>query len=181
MKIDKPNEVDKFHLEVPVTNGSKNCFGFFKGFGMIDYKNTFKIWLRSFPKPVLIFAIKDNSIVAWVYVEEWGDASRDGEPAYILRAIETVPELRSRKIGYRLLVLSLRQIIGYMLTKPMNKSAERFFKNAGFMEEREFRSPPIDLRMHPGHLLLPPFKRKEILKAGDAYFQSEMNVPTREE
>jgi hypothetical protein len=60
-----------------------------------------------------------------------------------------------------------------MITKPLNEMAEKFFKDAGFMGESEFKRCPVDLSGYSGYLILPPFKKYEILKESDRYFSKD--------
>ncbi len=170
LKLERPGELEKFHIHTSALGDKAYQFDFFKGLGMVDYEETFKIWLREFPKPIFIIAVKEASIVGWVYIEEWGDIAKDGDSIYILRAIETAKGMREGKLGFRLVVLGLRQIVGYLLTKPMNAKAEKFFKDIGFMEREEFKRCPIELRMHPGYIIFPPFKKRSLLERSTEYF-----------
>lgn len=172
VKLDSVDDVDKF--EIGLNNAqSEGDFGFFKGLGMVNYPRTFKTWLREFPRPIFIVTTKGNMIVAWVYITNWNEPSKDGDSIYVLRAIETLEKLRGRKLGFRLLVLGLSQIAGYMVTKPLNEKSERFFRKAGFIAENEFKRCPIDLSRHHGYLILPPFKKNKILKNSHRYFLNE--------
>ncbi|MEM3445492.1 MAG: GNAT family N-acetyltransferase [Thermoplasmata archaeon] len=166
LKIEEPGEIDKY----TVPHGLNNGFEFFRGLGVIDYSKTFKSWLRKFPRPVFIAAVENNTIIGWVFIEDWGQCARDGEPVHVLRAIEVLPGHRNAKIGFRLLLLGLLFVVGYLITKPITAEARRFFKKYGFMEEAEFRRVPVDLTSHPGYLILPPFKKKMLLESINAYF-----------
>ena len=126
LQLENPADIDKFKLK---------DFEFFHQMGIINYKETFKAWLRKFPKPIFIMAVQDDWIIGWIHIDEWGEGvARDGNPIYVLRAIETLPSLRKRKIGYRLVLLALRLSVGYMVVKPINQRAERFFQEIGFKE-----------------------------------------------
>ncbi len=163
VQLDNPSEFDKFKLK---------DFEFFRQMGIIDYKETFKAWLRKFPKPIFITAIKNDVILGWIHIDEWGEGvARDGNPVYVLRAIETVPGLRKRKIGHRLVLLGLRISVGYMVVKPINQRAEAFFKRMGFQEKKRFRNPPIDLSKHPTYYILPLYKKQELLSNLHLYFE----------
>jgi GNAT superfamily N-acetyltransferase len=151
-------------------------FEFFKQMGIINYKETFKAWLRKFPKPIFIIAMEDDWILGWIHIDEWGEGvARDGNPVYILRAIETVPELRKRKIGYRLVLLGLQLTVGYMVVKPINQRAEVFFKRIGFREKKEFRHPPMDLTKHPTYRILPMGRKQELVTNLNSYFGNNNN------
>ena len=90
---------------------------------------------------------------------------------YVLRAIEILPSLQHRRIGTKLVILGMSEVVGYILTKPMTPQAERFFKKIGFMEPGEFRRPPVDLSQHYGYLIMPPFRKRKILEDIDNYFR----------
>jgi len=162
-KMDEASEVNKFKIvtdkEVPGAG-----FEFFLGMGITDYQRTFKMWLREFPRPVFLVAVKGGKVIAWVYVQEWGELSREGSPVYVLRAIETLKSLRKNKIGMKLVIMALHLTVGYMITKPLTPDAERFFRRAGFMASEEFRRCPVDLSQHHGYLLMPPFRKKKLLE-----------------
>ncbi|MCX8174455.1 MAG: GNAT family N-acetyltransferase [Thermoplasmata archaeon] len=168
LKLEEPAEIDKY--SVPQYGVNKG-FEFFRGLGVIDYARTFKSWLRKFPRPVFIAAVENNTVVGWVFIEEWENCAKDGGPVHVLRAIEVLPGYRNTKIGFRLLLLGLLFVVGYMITKPITPEARRFFKKYGFMEEAEFRRVPVDLSSHTGYLILPPFRRKMLLESMSAYFE----------
>lgn len=166
IQLDNPMDIDKFKLQ---------DFEFFKQMGIIDYKETFKAWLRKFPKPIFIVASTEEAIIGWIHIDEWGEGfARDGNPIYVLRAIETVPNLRKRKIGYRLVLLGLKVTVGYMVVKPINQRAEVFFKRIGFQERNKFKNPPIDLLKHPTYLILSMPTKYQLIKNLKHYF-NEVN------
>jgi hypothetical protein len=169
LKLENVDDIDKFDIGL-ANEQSKGQFGFFKGLGMVNYSKTFKTWLREFPRPIFIITTKNSSIVAWVYITNWKGPSKEGDSIYVLRAIETLEKLRSRKLGLRLLMLGLNQTSGYMITKPLNEKSETFFRKAGFMGENEFKRCPIDLSSYHGYLILPPFKKYKILEDSHRYF-----------
>jgi len=172
IKLESVEELDKFTLGLS-DGKSDGEFGFFKGLGMVDYNRAFKTWLREFPRPIFILAVKGKTIVAWVYITSWEDITKTGDAVYVLRAIETISRFRSRKIGYRLLILGLNQTAGYMVTKPLNEKAEQFFRKAGFIAENELKHSPIDLSRHHGYLILPPFKKQQMLSGLSHYFTED--------
>ncbi|UCE38452.1 MAG: hypothetical protein JSW00_04275 [Thermoplasmata archaeon] len=172
VKVENVDEIDRYELGLNETQPG-NQFEFFMGLGMVDYIKSFKTWLREFPKPIFIIATKNSAIIAWVYITDWNEPSKDGDSIYVLRAIETLKRFRSKRLGLRLLMLGLNQTSGYMVTKPLNDKAEYFFKKAGFMSEREFKKCPIDLSRHHGYLILPPFKKFQIIKKAEHYFEEE--------
>ena len=140
-------------------------FSFFKGFGIIDYHETFKAWLRKFPKPIFLGAVKGRDLIGWVYIDEWKEGtSSDGNSIYVLRAIETRPSNRGKRIGTKMVVLGLQQTIGYMIVKPVNPEAEEFFAKNGFMDYRKMTYCPVNLDRHPGYFILTPSKKKGIIK-----------------
>jgi hypothetical protein len=172
LKLEDAGEVGLFTVRGEMDDFSPpgGGFEFFRGLGIIGYANTFKIWLRKFPRPIFIVCAENNQIISWVFIEEWPEMARDGSPVWVLRAIETLPSFRKRKIGYRLLLLGLSQTVGYLITKPLTADADRFFRRSGFMDEREFRSMPMDLSKHPGYLMLPPFRKTKLMTEIDKYF-----------
>jgi GNAT superfamily N-acetyltransferase len=167
-KLEEPNEVDGFHIKSAYEDG----FDFFRGLGIIGYPKTFKMWLRKFPRPIFLLAVDGREVISWAFIEEWEGIAKDGTSVYVLRAIETLPKLRSKKIGFKLLLLALQQITGYIIVKPLTPKGENFFRNAGFLDESEFTNPPVDLSQHSGYFILPPYKRKETLKDARYYFKS---------
>lgn len=166
IQLSEPKEVDSFDINKA---GGKR-FSFLKDLGIVEYKKTFRIWLREFPRPIFILCVEDGEILAWVYTEEWETSARDGEPIYVLRAIETAKELRNKRIGKRLLMLIAKETPGYLITKPINQGARRFFLTNEFMEKDDLERKPIDLQKHPGYLILPPYKKKRLLDEYDQYF-----------
>ena len=162
-QLENPLDIDKFKID---------DFEFFTQMGIINYKETFKAWLRKFPKPVFIIALQNDQILGWIHIDEWGEGvSRDGNPIYVLRAIETIPDLRGRKIGYRLVLLGLRTTVGYMVVKPINQRAGVFFKRIGFEEKNKFKHQPIDLTKHPTYQILPMSIKYDLQKRINSYFE----------
>lgn len=170
-KLEEAAEVGKFRI-AGMEDGrfSGGGFEFFRGLGIIGYETTFKIWLRKFPRPIFIVAVRGTDVVSWVFIEEWDESALDGMGVWVLRAIETLPPLRAKKVGYRLLLLGAQQSVGYILTKPLTPEAERFFRKAGFMSPKEFAKSPIDLTRHPGYLILTPYKKAQMLSQLPQYF-----------
>ena len=162
-QIDTPIDIDRCKLKE---------FEFFRQMGIIDYKGTFKAWLRKFPKPIFIVAMNNDFILGWVHIDEWGEGvARDGNPVYVLRAIETAPDLRKKKIGYRLVLLGVQLTVGYMVVKPINQRAEQFFKRVGFREKNEFRTSPMELSKHPTYRILPMSKKQNLIEKIPLYFE----------
>lgn len=166
IQLSQPEEIDRFRIN----EAGRETFSLLKELGMPDYKRTFKIWLRKFPRPIFIVCVDEKEILAWAYTEEWKDSANDGEPVYVLRAIEISEDIRGRRLGYRLLLLICNLTPGYLITKPINEDARRFFLRYGFIEKDDFDRDPIDLRTHPDYLVLPPFKKKKLLEDMDDYF-----------
>ena len=171
LKLEDASEIDRFHI-VGVEEGdlAGGGFEFFRGLGIIGYRNTFKMWLRKFPRPVFIVAVKNRNIVSWVFIEEWDSSAKDGSAVWVLRAIETIVPLRKHRVGYRLMMLGAKHSVGYLITKPLTPEASRFFKRAGFMELEEFRKVPIDLSRNPGYVILPPFQKIKLMNGMERYF-----------
>lgn len=162
LKLEEPNEVDNF--EIRGIEEEEDGFDFFKGLGIVGYSSTFKAWLRKFPRPIFLVAVRKKRIVSWMYVEEWEEAAKDGFPVYVLRAVETAPRLRGRRIGFRLFLLMLNNTAGYIITKPLTSEAKCFFERLGFMEEGELNNSPIDLSHKSSYLVFPAHKRKIVLE-----------------
>lgn len=169
IKLEQASEVDQFIIPCGESAGDEG-FDFFHGMGMTDYRRSFKAWLRRFPRPVLIIAAEEHTLVSWAFIEEWPETAMDGNPVYVLRSIETVKGLRKRKMGFRLLLLGSLQVPGYIIAKPLNQSAEKFFERNGFMHEDEFKRKVLDLSKNHGYLILPPFKKRELQKDAERYF-----------
>ncbi len=157
-KLESPREVDK--IDIPEEEGG---FDFFHGLGIIGYDQAFKMWLRKFPRPVLIIAVQRNTVVGWVYVEEWNEVAYDLMPVYVLRAIEIHPDFRRMHIGCTLLMLVLKETNGYVIAKPLTSEGESFFKEAGFKSADDFRKVPLDISKQPKYLILSPYMRDRII------------------
>jgi GNAT superfamily N-acetyltransferase len=168
VKFDEAADVDRVQIRSVETD--PEGFEFFRGLGIVGYARTFKAWLRHFPRPVFLAALRDREVVGWAFLEESSDPARDGSPVYILRAIETLPELRGKRIGHRLLLLAFGQVTGYVLTKPLTKEARRFFLRAGFSDLEAEERPPVDPRRFAGYVALPPHRRREALAQLGDYF-----------
>jgi len=156
VKFTRAEDIDRLDIE---------GFSFFKGFGIIDYHETFKAWLRKFPRPIFLGAVKSKELIGWVYIDEWKEGtSTDGNSIYVLRAIETRPVSRGKRIGSKMVVLGLQQTVGYMIVKPVNPEAEKFFIKNGFTDFRKMSYCPVNLERHPGYFILTPAKKKAIIK-----------------
>lgn len=166
-KLEQPVEVDDF--EIKGIEDEEGGFDFFKGLGIIGYTSTFRAWLRKFPRPIFLVASRNKEIVSWIFVEEWEEVGRDGFPVYVLRAIETLPELRGKRIGFKLFLLVLKETAGHLVTKPLTPEAEAFFRRLGFLSEGEMNRSPIDLSHRSNYLVFPAYTRKEILEAFAQY------------
>jgi acetoin utilization deacetylase AcuC-like enzyme len=147
IKLEAPEDLENFSID---------GFGYFRGFGIIDYNRTFKAWLRKFPRPVFLVALSETSVVGWVHIDESNEGkSNDGNPIYVLRAIETLPELRRKKLGKRLVMLGLMNTVGYMVTKPVNPtvpgSGPRYHKDAEALE-KEKKKGLIEVLYSPRHV-----------------------------
>lgn len=159
MKLESAGEAEK--LDIPEDEGG---FDFFHGLGIIGYEQAFKMWLRKFPRPILIVALQpSNTVIGWVFIEEWNEPSSEGMPVYVLRAIEVHPEFRRKGLGKKLLILGLKEINGYMIAKPITKQGERFFRDMGFMSADEFRRVPVDTSKQPRYLILPLYRREKAI------------------
>ena len=170
VKFEESADVDRVQIRSVETD--PEGFEFFRGLGIVGYARTFKAWLRHFPRPIFLAALREREVVAWAFIEQHSEPAADGNPVWILRAIETLPELRGRRLGYRLLLLGLAQVTGHLLTKPLTKEARAFFLRAGFSDLAEDRSPPVEPRRFAGYVALPPHRRREALTHLAEYFPS---------
>ena len=170
VKFEESADVDRVQIRSVETD--PEGFEFFRGLGIVGYARTFKTWLRHFPRPVFLAALRDREVVAWAFLEENSEQAADGSPVYLLRAIETLPELRGKRIGHRLLLLACGQVTGYLLTKPLTKEARRFFLRAGFSDLEGDAKPPVDPRRFAGYVVMPPHRRREALARLSEYFPS---------
>ncbi len=170
IKLEHPDEIDNFVVNFKGDTPPNETFNFFRGLGIIDYPKFFKSWLREFPRPSFIVCVKERVVIAWIYITTWHNNSKSGEAVWVLRSIETLKKHRGKKIGLRLVMLGLSMTMGYMITKPLGENASAFFKSMGFMNEDEFKICPIDLSIHSGYMILPPYKRMDLLENFNLYF-----------
>lgn len=166
IKLSDPEDIDRFFID------GIGCasFSLLYELGIPDYEKTFKTWLRNFPTPIFIICAADRQILGWVYGEEWTEPALDGEPVYVLRTIETAIEDRGKGIGYRLLILLALETPGYLITKPINDDARKFFFENKFIDKDEMKNLSISLDSHPGYLVLPPYKKRKLVDDSDEYF-----------
>ncbi len=170
VRFEESADVDRVQIRSAETD--PEGFEFFRGLGIVGYARTFKAWLRHFPRPVFLAALRDREVVSWAFLEESADPAKDGNPVWILRAIETLPELRRKRIGYRLLLLALGQIAGHVVTKPLTKEARAFFLRAGFADLATDERPPVEPTRFAGYVAMPPHRRREALARLDEFFPS---------
>ncbi|HEV8595988.1 MAG TPA: hypothetical protein VGR51_10720 [Thermoplasmata archaeon] len=168
VKFEDSADVDRVQIRSEETD--PEGFEFFRGLGIVGYAKTFKAWLRHFPRPIFLAVIRDRELVSWAFLEENSEPARDGNPVYILRAIETLPQLRGKRVGYRLLLLALAQVTGYVVTKPLTKEARSFFLRAGFADLAAEERPPVEPTRFAGYVVLPPHRRREALAKLADYF-----------
>ena len=170
VKFEASGDIDRVQIRSEETD--PEGFEFFRGLGIVGYARTFKAWLRHFPRPIFLGAVRERELVAWVFIEEHGEAAKDGSPVYVLRAIETLPALRRKGLGFRLLLLGLGQVTGYVVTKPLTREARTFFLRAGFSEIEGDERSPVEHRKFPGYLVMPPHRRREAVGRMSEYFPS---------
>ncbi len=170
VKFEESADVERVQIRSVETD--PDGFEFFRGLGIVGYAKTFKAWLRHFPRPIFLAALRDRELVSWAFFEENSERARDGNPVYLLRAIETLPELRGKRVGYRILLLGLSQVTGHVLTKPLTQEARAFFLRAGFAELATDERPPVEPRRFAGYLALPPHRKREALAHLVDYFPS---------
>ena len=156
--IEEAYEVDYFEI---------SNFDFFKFYGVNDYRETFKIWLRKFPRPLFIAGVMENRIISFMYLEIWEEELP--EIVNVLRAQETYEKWREKKIGYKIFLLGLFLTTGYIFTKPLTKKSAEFYKSVGFVEFNEL-SIFSNFKRLSGYLVLPLAKREEHLSKIKEYF-----------
>lgn len=142
-RLEHPAEIDKFRIGEYVY--------FKKHLGMSDYVANFKSWLRR-KNILLIVAVFKGTIIGWVMNERWNDCSKDAGPVSVLRGIEVHPNIKRKGIGKVLFLLSSMILVGYIITKPVNENAKRFFSSLRFSSTQE--DSPIELSNHPGYMAL---------------------------
>lgn len=174
VKFEEPADIDR--VQVLGAETDPRGFEFFRGLGIVGYAATFKAWLGHFPRPVFLAALREREVVSWVFLEEQGEHAKDGNPLYVLRAIETLPELRGKRLGYRLLLLALSQVTGHVVTKPLTKEARLFFLRAGFEEFAEDGRDTLEPRKFPGYVAMSPHRRREFVEKLAEYFPSHPGV-----
>ncbi len=155
--LDEPADVDEFKIV---------DLDFFKLYGIIDYHETFKVWLRKFPRPTFIVAVDNKTIMGFIYIEPWEEMPNI---VNVLRAQETYREMRGRKIGYKLFLLGIYATPEYVITKPLTQLSKKFYMNLGFVD---IESMSMFKRYHSifGYLVLPLNKRYEHLTSINNYF-----------
>ncbi len=155
--IEEASEVDDFEIA---------DFDFFKLYGIRDYRETFKIWLRKFPRPVFITGVFKDEIISFIYIDPWEEMP---EIINVLRAQETYKKLRGKKIGYKIFLLGLSLVSEYIITKPLTENSFNFYKSLGFVNINDV---PIFSRFRTliGYLALPVEKRDEHISKVKEYF-----------
>ncbi len=155
--IEEASEVDEFKI------GSLN---FFHLYGIVDYRETFKIWLRKFPRPIFITAVRGDTIVGFIYVDAWEELPF---VVNVLRAQETEERLRGKKIGYKLFLLGAYLTSEYMITKPLTEQSRNFYKKLGFEDISQI---PLFGNYHQvvGYMGLPTDKKREHVAQISSYF-----------
>jgi GNAT superfamily N-acetyltransferase len=174
VRFEDPADIDR--VQILGAESDPRGFEFFRGLGIVGYARTFKAWLGHFPRPLFLAVLREREVVSWSFTEEHGDRGRDGNPLFILRAIETTPELRGKRLGYRLLLLVLSQVAGHVLTKPLTKEARAFFLRAGFEDLTEDGRSAVEPRKFPGYVAMTPHRRREAVAKLAEYFPSSPGV-----
>jgi len=168
VQLEESLDVEAYQIHTSETH--PEGFEFFRGLGIMGYERTFKMWLRKFPRPIFLASVRGREMLSWAFVEESTEPSRDGFPIYVLRAIETLPPQRRRRVGYRLLLLASAMVTGYLVVKPLTRDAHRFFSGAGFVELESLPQPPIQATRMPGYMILLPPKREALVTSIPAHF-----------
>jgi len=143
-------------------------FDFFRSFGILDYEKTFKAWLRKFPRPIFIAALRGThrEVVGWNYVDEWNESSsRDGFSVHVVRAIEVQNDLRRDHIGAHMLKLSFRKVAGHVVAKPVSVGADQFFLSEGFRHVDDDAPFVLPIDLPTNHVFMHSFTRLKVLQA----------------
>ena len=168
VRFEASEDIDR--VQVRSGDTDPDGFEFFRGLGIVGYAATFKAWLHHFPRPLFLAALRDREVVSWAFLEEHAEAARDGRPVHVLRAIETLPSQRGKRLGLRLLLLALGQVAGHVVTKPITAAARAFFFRVGFTDLDAEARPPVDPRRFPGYAVLSHDRRTEALAGLAEYF-----------
>ena len=157
--IDNDFEIDNFET---------HDFDFFHIYGITNYKETFKIWTRKFPRPTLIIGAKESRIISFIYIDAWEEIP---DIVNVLRAQETVKNLRGKKIGYKNFLLGAFFAPGYIITKPLTSLSKKFYEDHGF---EDIKNVNRFKKYHSltGYLVLPLIKKSEHLMKIEEYFTS---------
>ncbi len=157
--IEEAPEVDRFKI---------GDFSFFHLYGIFDYSETFKIWMRRFPRPVLIFAIREDHVISFIYIDPWEEIPFI---ANVLRAQETVERYRGKRIGYKMFLLGAALSPEYLITKPLTDKARIFYTRLGFVKAESI-SVFRNYHQVTGYLALPAERKNEHLEMISGYFSS---------
>ncbi len=160
--VEEAHEVDKFKF---------GEFSFFHLYGIVDYTETFKIWLRKFPRPTVIFATKGDLVVSFIYIDPWEELP---EIVNVLRAQETVEKYRKKRIGYKMFLLGAVLTPDYIITKPLTEQSRNFYIRLGF-EKIENISIFRNYHQITGYLALPINKKRKHIDEIEHFF-SELYI-----
>ncbi|HKZ63767.1 MAG TPA: hypothetical protein VJ400_04915, partial [Thermoplasmata archaeon] len=78
VRFEEPEDVDRVQIRGVETD--PEGFEFFRGLGIVGYAQTFRTWLRHFPRPIFLAALRDREVVSWAFLEHSADPARDGNP-----------------------------------------------------------------------------------------------------
>ncbi len=155
--VEGPGDIDEFKADE---------FTFFHLYGIVDYHETFKIWLRKFPPPTFIIGVRKNEILAFIYIEPWEELPH---VVNVLRAQETVERMREKRIGYKLFLLGAIMTPDIIITKPLTEKSRIFYQKIGFVDVREMRRF-ADYHSLVGYLALPITKKNEHIERFEQFF-----------
>ena len=155
--IEEDKELDAFEI---------GTFSFFRLYGIENYEESFKMWLRKFPRPNFIIGVKDRIIISFIYIDPWEELPM---VANVLRAQETVEQLREKKIWYKMFLLGLALTPEYLLTKPLTARAKVFYERIGFVDVHNM-SLFSNYHQLTGYLALPLNKKSEHMEKIKTYF-----------
>ncbi len=150
---EKEQQYVNFERPAEVASYAMKGLGYFKrALGMSDYLERFQSWIAR-EGPLFLGCLVDNALVGWCMFERWEKNDKDDTPIYVLRMIEVSREHRKQHIGISLMTLVFHIAPGHIVTRPLSKNAEQFFRHLGFIRPPD--NAQIDFRDKYGYLLLP--------------------------
>ena len=113
---------------------------------------------------ILAVVVKSGKLIAFArfeLLEKGMWKSRNGmdfcvqHPLHLLRSIEVHSSFRGAGIGRVLLACVIPSLGGYVITKPDNPKAQKFFMNIFGFRHIQNSPSPFDMTKYPNHVILP--------------------------